>query len=53
MGFKEKLRKKLRETVGAEAGQKLAEVTGSDQLGKFGAKLIGGKKAAKKIDHDD
>jgi len=53
LGFKDKLRKKLKETVGGEVGEKLTEVTGSDKLGKFAAKLVGGKKAAKKVDPDD
>ena len=48
MGFKDKLRKKLKETVGAEAGNKLSGVTGSEKLGKFATKLVDGKKQQKK-----
>jgi len=46
MGFKDKLKEKLKETVGG----KLADVTDSKKLGKIASKALGGKSKDKDKD---
>lgn len=53
MGFKDKLRKRLKDTIGGMAGDKLTQVTGSEKMAKIVAKTVAEKKTSKKTNFDD